>query len=71
MIGPTLSRAGQLTIVVPYVTDQGPDERFLAFLELDVGGHTGAALAMRVLDFYSANRATRLLIYRVYSTVEN
>jgi len=48
---PDISRVDQLTIVVRYVNDQGPVERFLTFLELDVGGHTGAALAKRVLDY--------------------
>jgi len=44
-------RVDQLNVVVRYVNGQGPVERFLTFLELDVGEHTGAASAKRVLDY--------------------
>jgi len=48
---PDISQVDQLAIVVRYVNDQGPVERFLTFLGLDVGGHTGAALEKRVPDY--------------------
>jgi len=47
---PEISHVDQLTIVVGYVTDPMPAECFLIFLEVDVGGHIGAAFAKRLLS---------------------
>ena len=51
---PDISHVDQLSIVVRYVKEDGPVERFLSFI--DIKTHTGRGLATVLLDFLRTNK---------------
>ena len=50
---PNMSHVDQLAVIVRYVLDGKPIERFLTFI--DIHSHTGANLAATLLRFFSEN----------------